>query len=200
MVSLLFGSHRYASTFITAGVSRPILGADFLRAHDLLVDIRRNRLVDVSSFTSISGIRTSGVAPHISAATSETNNFAALLASRPSLTEPTFDTPKVKHGVSHFIETSGPPIHSPVRRLSPSKLAAAKEKFSRMEAMGIVRRSNSPWASPLHVVEKPGGGLRPCGDYWRLNDVTIPDRYPVPHIQDFSTRLVGNNIFPKSTW
>ncbi|KAJ8398568.1 hypothetical protein AAFF_G00420960 [Aldrovandia affinis] len=66
-----------------------------------------------------------------------------------------------------------------------------------MEKLGIVRRSNSPWASPLHMVPKSDGGCRPCGDYRRLNDDTTPDRYPVPHVQDFSARLAGKMVFSK---
>ena len=75
------------------------------------------------------------------------------------------------------------------------KLRIAKEEFLKMESLGIVRRSDSPWASPLHVVPKSDGSWRPCGGYRRLNSVTSDDRYPLPHLQDFNARLAGTIVF-----
>lgn len=59
-----------------------------------------------------------------------------------------------------------------------------------MEKLGIIWRSNSPWALPLYLVPKASGGWRQCG--YRL-----PDLYPVPHIQNFSAHLAGASIFSK---
>ena len=37
----------------------------------------------------------------------------------------------------------------------------------------------------------------PCGDYRSLNTQTMPDRYPIQHIQDFTQRLAGAKVFLK---
>ena len=63
--------------------------------------------------------------------------------------------------------------------------------------MNIIRPTNSPWASPLHMVAKPSGGWRVCGDYRALNAVSDDERYPMPHLQDFAINLEGKNIFSK---
>ncbi|CAK1603499.1 unnamed protein product [Parnassius mnemosyne] len=60
---------------------------------------------------------------------------------------------------------------------------------------GIARPSASPWSSPLHFTSKKDNGWRPCGYYRMLNARTIPDRYPIRHIHDFTHSITGCKVF-----
>jgi len=55
--------------------------------------------------------------------------------------------------------------------------------------------SESAYSSPVVAVRKKDGSLRICCDYRKLNANTIPDRHPLPRIQDLIDNLGGNQYF-----
>lgn len=60
---------------------------------------------------------------------------------------------------------------------------------------GFIRKSTSPYAAAVVCVRKRDGSLRLCIDYRGLNRKTIPDRHPIPRIQEILDGLGGNAWF-----
>lgn len=198
-LSLKFMGRRFQWRFILADIRRPLLGADFLAHYKLLIDVARKRLIDTQS-CSFSPLLVASEQAVNECSPRSTGRYAHLLEEFPEVFRAELkQTPGTvpKHGIVHHIKTNGPPVHSRFRRLTSDKLRIAKEYFAEMEKMGICCKAASPWASPLHMVPKPDGTYRPCGDYRRLNLQTEPDHYPTPNITDITGCLYGSKVFSK---
>ncbi|KAJ8009627.1 hypothetical protein DPEC_G00090880 [Dallia pectoralis] len=70
-----------------------------------------------------------------------------------------------------------------------------KDYLHNLIAQGWVKKSNSPYASPVVCVRKKDGSMRLCIDYRELNKKTRPDRQPIPRIQDILDSLGGHSWF-----
>nr|VZI38582.1 unnamed protein product [Spirometra erinaceieuropaei] len=193
-------SRSFSWIFVIADVPHAILGSDFLAEFDLLVDCRRFCLLDRTTGLSVRGLTPFNDSCNLSVLdTGIACPYRDLLLQHPNITKPQFRSGEIQHDVVHHIRTSGPPAFARPRRLAPSRLQAAKAEFEHMLQLGIIRPSESPWASPLHMVPKAtSDDWRPCGDYRALNNATIPDLYPFPHLQDFAGALFGKSVFSKT--
>ena len=119
-----------------------------------------------------------------------------ILSEFPSITQPFSTTKQVTHATRHHIITNGPPVSCKPRQIHGEKLEAAKAEFTKLQELGIVRSSKSPWGSPIHLVPK-GTGWRVCGDYRKLNTVTEKDSYPMSNAQALNCILHGKSVFSK---
>ena len=117
------------------------------------------------------------------------NEFPALLSDKP------IHSPK--HNIVHRIRTTGGPVYCRPRWLSPHISTSVKPAFAKLLADGIISVSCSPWCCPLHCVPKKDDSWRPTGDYRPLNNLTVPDTYPLPHLQSFTDQLHGKAVFSK---
>ncbi|EED18927.1 retrotransposon polyprotein, putative [Talaromyces stipitatus ATCC 10500] len=87
--------------------------------------------------------------------------------------------------------------YSPIYRMSLEELEAAREYILENLHKGFIVPSNAPFASPILMAKKPGGGLRFCVDFRKLNSITRKDRYPLPLIDEVFERLSRAKVFTK---
>lgn len=81
--------------------------------------------------------------------------------------------------------------------LSAPERQAMQKYLDEALAVGLFRPSSSPAGAGIFFVGKKDGGLCPCIDYRRLNDITIKNRYPLPLISSAFELLQDAVIFSK---
>ncbi|XP_026476414.1 uncharacterized protein LOC113382069 [Ctenocephalides felis] len=180
--------------FVVADVATAIIGADFLSNYNLLIDLKGRRLID-----STTGLTSDGKVLKAQQVNISTVNpaepFKDLLAQYIAITKPQVTTNNKSSLFAHRITTTGSPLASRFRKIFGEKAVAARSEIQDLLNRGILRPSNSPWASPIHMVPKKNGTFRMCGDYRRLNANTLPDRYPPPLIM-----VKFNNLHQKAVF
>lgn len=91
--------------------------------------------------------------------------------------------------------TSDVPFHYGPRPLSYAGKLASEQIVNELLQQGIIRHSDSPYASPIVLVTKKTGDKRMCVDYRTLNKITVRDNYPLPLIEDCLEYFQGNRYF-----
>ena len=70
-----------------------------------------------------------------------------------------------------------------------------KAHLQEMLDISAIRKSHSPLASTVVLVQKKDGSLRFCIDVRKLNNWTIKDAYSLPHIDETLNSLQGSQWF-----
>ncbi len=82
------------------------------------------------------------------------------------------------------LESGTKPVHQPPYRAGHRDRDFETQEVQKMLEKGVIRPSNSEWASPVVLAPKGDGSLRFCVDYRRLNAATKRDSYPLPRMDD----------------
>ena len=208
-VTLTFTLSSVARTltwsFTIADTIQPILGADFFDNFGFLVDCRNHRILIGNNISSsnrlipnVSNIFSASVFSCTTTNLESESLFISEIPKKYPACLSKSSTASRNNPVFHHIPTTpSPPYRTRKRDLPLSKLQAVEKLFLELESSGVVRRSSSPWASAIHVVSKPDGSFRPCGDYRFLNSITVHDSYPMPLITDIMNKLTGSTCFSK---
>jgi len=71
------------------------------------------------------------------------------------------------------------PINIKPYRYSPTQKDEIERQIKEMLSNGIIRPSQSPFASPVILVKKKDGSWRFCVDYRQLNNITVKKQVPI---------------------
>ena len=109
-ICLDLGFRRTSWSFRLAAVTKPILGLDFLSAEHLAVNFQRRTLYAISPHAGrATGQDIHGHCAVLHIDTPDHDQWSFILSEFPSIIEPNFHSSTNKHGVLHYIPTTGPP-------------------------------------------------------------------------------------------
>lgn len=100
------------------------------------------------------------------------------------------------HLTEHEIKTGdAAPIRQRPRRVPLAFADEERDAIDDLLKKGVIKKSTSPWASPIVLVRKKSGAVRPCVDYRKINALVKPDGFPLPRIQDCLDAMAGSRYF-----
>ena len=108
------------------------------------------------------------------------------------------DVPGKSNLIEHrIIQNNEDPVRFEPYPLPQAVRGELKREIKDMLELGIIRESESPYASPIVIVKKKDGSNRICVDYCKLNKFTLADPEPVAATEDLFQRLGKSQYFSK---
>lgn len=117
-----------------------------------------------------------------------TNKYAKIFTDKPG----TFNL--VEHCVTL---TSEEPVRSRPYTVPYAIRSELRSEIEKMLELGVIRKSTSPYASPVVIVAKKDGSKRVCIDYRKLNKLTVPDPEPMTPAADVFQNIGQDQYFTK---
>ena len=85
--------------------------------------------------------------------------------------------------------TSSDPVHQKPYPLPFALRQTINKEIDFMLDLGVIEPSNSPYSSPIVIVEKKDDSNRFCVDFRRLNKITVFDSEPIPNPEEIFANL-----------
>ncbi|KAK3796180.1 hypothetical protein RRG08_020328 [Elysia crispata] len=113
---------------------------------------------------------------------------------------PLSDLPRRTQRIEHTIRlVDDTPFRIKQYPLPVHAIDSIDAEIYNMLSSGIIRRSSSPYASPITVVMKKDKTKRLCIDFRRLNSITVFDAEPISTLVDLVSKLNGARYFTNAT-
>ncbi|GBL78894.1 Retrovirus-related Pol polyprotein from transposon 297 [Araneus ventricosus] len=90
-------------------------------------------------------------------------------------------TPYTEH---HVNTKKHPPVSVPPYRMTPMKKELLRKQIEDLLEKDVIEECESTYGAPVVLIPKPDGKTRLCIDYRKLNEITVPDSYPLPRMDD----------------
>ena len=103
------------------------------------------------------------------------------------------ETSLVQHEIK--LVDGAQPVKQRSRPWNPEMQKKLEEQVVAWSEKGVIEPSTSPWNFGLLPVVKKNGKIRWCVDFRRLNELTVKDSYPVPHIEDNLAKLAKSKVY-----
>ena len=99
---------------------------------------------------------------------------------------------KIKHTIPMTLDR---PVYLPHCTIPPQLLGEVHKCLDTWLRQGIIRPSQSPYASQVVIVQKKSGEIHLCVDYQKLNSIMVRDAFPLPRIDKALQAVHSSNWF-----
>nr|CAD2191876.1 unnamed protein product [Meloidogyne enterolobii] len=106
-----------------------------------------------------------------------------------------YDLGSCKAGSHNIVTTTQEPITSKPHRTPFKYRDELKKHIQQLLNSGVMVQSDTPWVSNFVLVQKKDGGLRPCIDFRKLNEITVPDYFPLPRLETIMEKIGNCHLY-----